>query len=317
MIYNFSVLKSTFLNQSIFVENRDLAAQFKLLFNEQDLFDKGLVSSFCIFEDKIHIGKNSLIPIIDYVNKSFSIELQVSTFKKYAKFSKEKLEFFDVSSHEEFKIIFNDIEQKRIAIRQEKKAAFAEKFEAPLPISLEGKKILSLDFEYRDSSKKIEIFEMGVTISVDGLVSHFHYTTTKKRMETFKFGTSVLVTHDDFAPILINHLKDVDFIIGHALPIEFKILRHCNFDMSQIEHIKCIDTSSVIYNECESIAAKSAKNHYISLKDALKALKVNHFSSYLHNAGNDSAYTLELLHKLVDFKIAHFALGGVKKFKIV
>lgn len=317
MIYNFSSLKSVFLQNPIFQSDNELLSAFKTGFTEKSLFDNGIVTSFCIFEDKIHIGKNSLVPVVEYINDLFSIDITVTSLKKHAKFSKDKLEFFNVSSYDEFKSIFKSVEDKRVAARKEKKAAFSAQFEAPLPISLEGKKVLSLDFEYFISSKKIDIFEMGVTISIDDKIEYFHYTCHNKRMNGFKFGNSTLIDSDAFMTILSNHLDGVDFIVGHALPVEFKILRHNGFDMDKLETIKCIDTSSVLVHECITGKQRSVSAQQMSLKEALKNLKVQHVARDLHNAGNDSAFTMELLKRLIHLKKTHFSKGGTKKFKII
>lgn len=59
-----------------------------------------------------------MVPVVEYINDLFSIDITVTSLKKHAKFSKDKLEFFNVSSYDEFKSIFKSIEDKRVSARK-------------------------------------------------------------------------------------------------------------------------------------------------------------------------------------------------------
>lgn len=309
MIFHLISIKSTILAMGFLNDNLDLRDKFKSYLELENLFSKSLIHQICIFENKIHIGSDSFNNILDSINFEFGLNVDISLFKRYAKYSKEKIEFIKTCSFDDFKSVFSALTIEKI----KKKKLYNANFKAPLPLDLKDKKLLSLDFEYRETKKDITILEMGITTSFNDNISYFHYVTTekKKKKSDFNFGESILIDKNDFLKVFESHLDGVDYIVGHALDMEYKVLKSNGFDCSKIDNINFINTINVILNEFNINIDNTKVREHLSLKHSLFVFGID--SSKLHNAGNDSAYTLELTKVLVKKKVEHLESSTKKK----
>lgn len=309
MILNISVIKSAFINTEPFSKNQELRNELKKILSNEFLFSNNIINSICLFNNNIHIGSDSAKLVIQYLNNKFNTSFEIRQLKKYGKYSKEKLEFFKIHSFDDFKFFFDSLHKEKCEKKQQRRISF----NSPLPLKFINKKLLSVDFEYRESKNNIEILEMGISISYNNETSHYHYITStrKQNFKSFNFGNSIVIEQADFLPIFESHLCDVDYIIGHSLDMEYKVLKSNNFDCTKIDNIPFIDTSSILRLEFKILNSGKPQKSSISLKNAMRlfGINVNNF----HNAGNDAAYTLELVNRLVEYKTLHLESGGKKK----
>lgn len=170
----------------------------------------------------------------------------------------------------------------------------------PLPFSLNDSKMLAIDFEY-DQNKNQLVFECGITKSVNGQVIHEHYLVeenykTKKNYDLqwqFNFGQSTVVSMAELISILCQSLAETDYLVGHCLLSEYLILKHYGVNIFDFEQLKCLDTQSVFQEKFNS----GFPHSNLSLTNLLALFDV--LPTNLHNAGNDAAYTMLALMKMV------------------
>ena len=149
--------------------------------------------------------------------------------------------------------------------------------------------ILSFDFEYNSLCKE-GVSEIGVSLyrPKENTFIHRHLlikgkeaTTGKKStlQKLFNFGETEIVDRETAFNYLDDLINKADILLAHDIINELQILR------IKPNWVKIIDTKI-----CELII--NPQDKYLSLMDSLKKHKMS--SSYLHNAGNDAAYALQL-----------------------
>ena len=189
-------------------------------------------------------------------------------------------------------------------------------FRKPMPKNIKNLRILSMDFEY-DQNKNLQISECGMSTYFNGVTVHEHYIIegnyeNKKHYNLqfkFKFGTSQIITMNDLLNILTEKIATADYILGHGVAAEYIVLKHHGFNLAEMNHIAGLDTQKIF----------SSKFHYeteyknISLGNMLSLLKIPY--EYLHNAGNDAAYALQALVKMV-ICFAKYKKNAVRKVPI-
>jgi hypothetical protein len=176
-----------------------------------------------------------------------------------------------------------------------------KKLSTPLPLSLHDSKLLAIDFEY-DQNKNQLVFECGITKSLNGQVVYEHYLVaenykTKKNYELqlqFHFGESKVVSMAELVLILRQSLAESDYLVGHCLLSEYLVLEHYGLHIFDFEQLKCLDTQSVFQEKFNSGFTHSN----LSLNNMLALFDI--FPTHLHNAGNDAAYTMLVLMKMVN-----------------
>lgn len=100
----------------------------------------------------------------------------------------------------------------------------------------------------------------------------------------FNFGESIHITTDELKIILLNELRHAHYLVSHSINSESNILKRSKI---KIEHLKLLDTMSLQKN-FKTIDKAILKNHL-----TYHEIPFHH----LHNAGNDAAYTLQLVLK--------------------
>lgn len=88
---------------------------------------------------------------------------------------------------------------------------------------------------------------------------------------------------DDIEIAVKNLVHDADYLVGHAFKNDRAFLSQCGY----FKEIKVFDT--IHYS-------KLISKQEMSLERMLNAFDINH--SFLHNAGNDAFYTLNLLQTI-------------------
>lgn len=163
----------------------------------------------------------------------------------------------------------------------------------------EDVRFVSIDLEYNDTY----VTELGITTGIKGkdfTTYHFvvdsHYRR-KLRPKEYGFGKSISVHKaTDLVPYLEeicgHHLRSsarrLMVLIGFDIAADLKVLeKHCRWtppDGIRIIDVQCVTKTFLL------------RDRGVNLKDSLKAFNVTvRKSAPLHCAGNDAAYTLDLL----------------------
>lgn len=306
MIYNIYSVISAISNMD-FLNHPDFAnkEEFMTSCSFEHLFSHKVIKSICIFKKSIHIGSDSVNLFLSYINNKFNSSINIKQLNPYATTSTYRLEFIYLDSFDSFESLIKTLHKNEV----DKSSKFKRLFRSPLPLNFTDKRLLSLDFEYVQMKEEVKIFEMGISISYNNEVSHFHYLINdqKKKPKPFNFGESIFVNKEDFFHILESHLSEVDYIVGHSLISDYKILEYNSFNLSKLDNISFIDTAGVIFNDFNIVINGKRQNTLLSLSNSLNLFGVEHTN--LHNAGNDAAYSLELAHSILTRKNKYFASG--------
>lgn len=190
------------------------------------------------------------------------------------------------------------LEEKLEEKRQEKRAEFDKA--TNLNRDFVQSKIVSIDFEFKIQKDDYMVTELGLAINHKGVITNEHYLVSENYQkkynrdlqEKFNFGETQKVSMKDLLGIIVNHVKDADFILFHEQREDYAIMKKLGWD---IEHSDApvIDTQLCYkryFREPGSIPDGE------KLVNLLKSFKVEH--NHLHNAGNDAHYTLKLLQKM-------------------
>lgn len=162
----------------------------------------------------------------------------------------------------------------------------------------EPKKFVALDFEAFERNQK-KVTEIGFSIFENNKFTHHHYIIKENikclngkfvpnNKFNFAFGESEVLALEEAFSRLGDVLVDTDYLIGHGVSNELKWLRHN--DVKLHNKIKLIDTGKLGGGIMQ--VGKRA-----SLTRVLDFLGVDH--NFLHNAGNDSFYTMKALWHMV------------------
>lgn len=156
-------------------------------------------------------------------------------------------------------------------------------------------KIVSFDFEYSDVSVS-GITEVGISIyypQIDKKESYHYIVESDKPLskrrknlgKEFCFGITEKVGLTKVMKLLSLEIESADLILGHDLINEFNIMG------KSPKWEKIIDTKycDVVLNDREQ---------YFSLENILKYYGIK--TAFLHNAGNDAAYTIDLVMMMIN-----------------
>lgn len=246
-------------------------------------------------------------------NEKFNFNLDLNTRKvnKFSSFYNEKdYIIYDVketpvnfnnilNEHYKNKEIREIIHSKKESMRieKERKIHFKSAMVEDFPNDLERKKILSIDFEY----DKETLYEVGISLYHNGLTLNKYYITNLKQGSRdnqfqYKFGESMVVSEANIIRLLKRYLNQSDYLLLHGGYNDILILNKFNVELSDYPNLKILDTYQLYpkyFNE--------GKIDNSSLVSILQRFEINH--EHLHNAGNDSNYTLKAFLRMSE---AHF-----------
>lgn len=195
--------------------------------------------------------------------------------------------------------------RKEISIAKQKAQQDARglqiKLSGQLPSSIENCNLLVIDFEFCHHKNNL-VFECGITTSFNGKVVHEHYLIDehykdKKNYDLqfkFNFGKTHIISMDELVVILDRFLKDADYFVGHCLLSEYLVLKEHGLNIFDYKQLKCMDTQFLFKDKFKP---EPAYNN-LSLINLLALFQIDHVN--LHNAGNDSAYTMMVLMKILE-----------------
>lgn len=156
-----------------------------------------------------------------------------------------------------------------------------------------NKKVVSIDFEYFN----LDVYEIGVATLENGKLNYNHYLieenfinkkTKPDKQFMFNFGESEIIPEIMISSIISNHLDNVDYLLSHGYSNDYLILKKYGLDLEKEEKLQITDT--VLYYQKHF---NKEQGNALNLKAMLNIFNIE--SKILHNAGNDAAYTLELM----------------------
>jgi hypothetical protein len=189
-------------------------------------------------------------------------------------------------------------------------------FRKPMPKNIKNLRILSMDFEY-DQNKDFQISECGMSTYFNGDIVHEHYIVAgnyenKKHYNLqfkFKFGESQIITMASLLKIIQSRISKADYIVGHGVAAEYLVLKHYGFKLAEMSNIAGLDTQKIFASKFHY----ETEHKHLSLGDMLSLLAIPYES--LHNAGNDAAYALHALIKMVDCFVK-YKKKGLRKIPV-
>lgn len=163
-------------------------------------------------------------------------------------------------------------------------------------------KVVSIDFEFfinKDDSYTPT--ELGISISEKGKIESYHFLIKehyeKKRNKAlqgkFEFGQTQIVSESQIPMLLEYAIKDSKYILFHEQREDTQIFNQVNVEIP--ETIDVLDTQ-LCYKRY--FRKKGSLPNGEKLESLLSMFKIEY--KHLHNAGNDSYYTLLLLQKMAE-----------------
>lgn len=166
-------------------------------------------------------------------------------------------------------------------------------------------KIVSIDFEFtlNKENKSCLVTECGISISDKGDVSSQHYLIEGnhlqkskyaiERQQTFSFGKTKVVPESMIPEILTIALQNADVVVFHEKREDDEILKNYGIDLEENKNVQVMDTQWCYKKHFMNQGQKMVGR---SIEELLEGFKIQ--AKDLHNAGNDSYYTLQLLLKM-------------------
>lgn len=296
MYYHIDKIRGVTLNRipAIDVDRRLAVQKFMATKN---LVEIGIFRNIYVHNFALYINEETFINYMNVLYKQFGIKV------KYAGYEKchvpECEDSFIVETVEQLR----EIEEHRKVVNIQKNKEHAAKmslFNQPLPTDLEDKKLMAIDFEYIPNGNVVDPVEMGISIQHNDMRTSFNYSFVNNQKENFNFGDTINVDKSQVLDIFKEHFVDVDYLVGHDIMAELRILKLCGLEDNFLENVNFIDTAFVTRNEFHFLNCDHVKNQAASLRTSLRTFGVPYV--YLHVAGNDAAYTLDVLNHLVAYK---------------
>jgi len=161
---------------------------------------------------------------------------------------------------------------------------------------IDNKRLLCIDvesFEY-DHSKIIEI---GFCVWHNNHTVYHHYVVAENakyrnskfvpdNREHFLFGVTSCISMSDIMVLLINEANKCDYVVGHAVDGDIAWLSNHGYTNT----LNVFDTSLI------ARCIKDFHKRTPSLKDLI--IHFGESPDYLHNGGNDAAYTMSVLKSM-------------------
>ena len=306
-LYNIGGLKSAFTNQ-----NPDIAAnKFTRFFSDRSLFDDYGINTFYIHpkKEKIScINEDDFQKLCLLAKLNIGGKYDISGIKFYE--HSENWKDYTVNSRDEYKAIMIEhykspeiIEKIRLRKEEEnKKKIHNQEFSKNVSnydIDITNKKIVSIDFEFNPNKLSYSQFDMkscsecGISVLENNEIKNYHYIIedgshknglAKKLVDKFEFGESQYISSKDLINKIKSILQDTNYVICHGMETEFKILTQNGIEIKE-NNIEMLDTLRMF----SKMDSEQVLGSY-RLKDIVRACDME--TPNLHNAGNDSAYTL-------------------------
>lgn len=281
---------------------------------------KFLKEIYMSYNSEFYLSETDAFTLVDILKTTFGIEVKPVVHP-------DAVEVIRLSNFVDFKGM---IHQAREAMSSPEAKAKKEEakvkepsiidgfhqFRKPMPKNIGNLRILSVDFEY-DQNKNFQISECGLASYFNGESVYEHYIIegnyeNKKNYNLqfkFNFGESKIITMETLLKILSDRIANSDYLVGHGVAAEYLVLKNYGIKLAEMPHIAGLDTQRIFYSKFHY----ESENTHLSLGAMLAHLSIPY--DFLHNAGNDAAYTLKALVKMADC-VVRYKKKGLKKVPV-
>lgn len=297
MFYHIDKIRGVTLNRvpAIDTERRLTLQKF---INAKNLIEIGILRKMYTYNSAIYIDEETFIKYLNVIRQHFGLKAKPAIYAKcHVPVCEDS---FSIESLDQLR----EFEDRRKFANIEKNKQHSAKMSLlnqPLPTNFENKKLMAIDFEFIPMGNDVDPVEMGITIEINGMRACFNYSFVNTTKENFNFGETINVDKSSILSIFEEHFSGTDYLVGHNIQSEFKVLTQFGIDESFFENVKFIDTANVTKNEFHFLNSDHVKNETASLRTSLRTLSIPY--TCLHVAGNDSAYTLDVLNQMVHHKL--------------
>jgi hypothetical protein len=298
-------IKDNFLKNCSNERSREISSFFQLknLFKNIEIKNMYLssnhINSILLDEDaveKIRLISRMKYNIIPDEEKLMleSLEFNPKEFKKFiVNDQNEVLQLIKEHMQQDHikKLKLAKREQQRESLL--KKELIKSRLESKFDLDFLDKKIVSVDFEYFN----LDVYEIGVSTYYNGEKTYNHYLinenyinkkTEPEKQFKFQFGKTEIIPEIMISSVIQDHLKEVDYILSHGYSNDYLILKKYGLDLEKENKLKILDTGLYYQKHFDKNQVNA-----LNLKSMLNIFNIE--STLLHNAGNDSAYTLDLM----------------------
>lgn len=287
----------------------DLKKSMNEFFSPEFIINRYLLDEVQLYK---HYSVNMLIDKdlfeehLDSFHSNFDLEFSLKKMNRfYAEFQEDEVLTYKINnfpvkfeeviaehySQDVVKLLIQ-IKKDTLKIEKERKEHFDSVLVEEFPKDLKSSKILSLDFEY----DKDKLYEVGISLYDNGITLNKYYITslkqgTRDNQFRFQFGESLLVSTNTIVHLLKRYLSQADYLLLHGGYNDISILNKFGIELKEFDNIKILDTYYLYPKYFNNGGIDNS-----SLISILQRFNIEH--EHLHNAGNDSYYTLEALLRM-------------------
>lgn len=209
-------------------------------------------------------------------------------------------------ANESVRVLKKEKNEKVLSEMEDRKQKESDEFRRKASLSrvFDGKTIVSVDFEFRyiRSKETYMVTEVGFSTRLPDkslINEHFlvleNYTNKLDRslQDKFEFGKTNYVKEDQLAALLTSRIQDADYLLFHEQREDMEIFKQLGVTVNK----EILDTQMIYSRNFKPKGELKA-----DLKTLIDFCKIK--AEYLHNAGNDAKYTMDLFLKMVDIKKA-------------
>lgn len=310
VLYSFSELKKSMKTGL----NDFIKEKIEAFTTSQRIFDEMYVKNLYTnieSPEEVYLNKKDVELILLLTETNFNINIPIEKIK--SRLIDDKIVHYVCNSHDDYRRNLKNHKktpeiQKILQERKEYEQSLQYfdqsyfKDVQNISLDLKGKKVVCLDFEFKQFLGKIKFencTEFGISILENGKITKEHYLLTEtymNKVESFRYlqnsflhGETKYMSVKDVKSFLENHISNADYLLFHEMSTELKILENNNVSCGKVQ---ILDTKKMQNNfEAETGQGKSLK-YLLNYHDIE--------SKFLHNSGNDAAYTLEVLLKMFE-----------------
>jgi hypothetical protein len=297
MFYHIDKIRGVTLNRVPAID-ADRRLTLQKFMNSKNLIEIGIFRKMYTYDSAVYIDEETFIKYLNVLRQHFGLKAKSAIYAKcHVPVCEDSFAIENIEQLREFEDL-----RKSVNIEKNKqRSAKMSLLNQPLPTNFENKKLMAIDFEFIPMGNDVEPVEMGITIEINGMRACFNYSFVNTTKENFNFGKTINVNKSSILSIFEEHFSGTDYLVGHNIQSEFKVLTQFGIDERLFENVKFIDTANVTKNEFHFLNSDHVKNETASLRTSLRTLNIPYTS--LHVAGNDSAYTLDVLNQMVHHKL--------------